>query len=249
MNPDLERLLSLQAADREISRLRQEIGALPKRIADVEAKLNTARNQVEAAKARIKSGEAARRKHEADIQAERQKISKYRDQSLDVKTNDQYKALMHEISFSEKNISSIEDQILETMVDAEEQEKLLKAAEGELKKETAIIEKEKIEVRAATEKDEKELGEWNGKREQLRSAINDSTLAHYDRVVKFRGTGVAEVRNGKCAACNVLLRPQELQEAMAGQQVMQCASCGRILIAAEPAAPPPAPQPTAEASA
>src|SRR5438270_5320064 len=159
MNPDLERLLSLQAADREISRLRQEIAALPKRISDVEAKLATAHAQVESAKSRLKAGETARRKYDSDIQAAQQKISKYRDQSLDVKTNDQYKALMHEISFAEQGIRDIEDKILEAMVDAEEQEKLLRAAEAELKKETAIIEREKVEVRARTEQDEKELAE------------------------------------------------------------------------------------------
>lgn len=252
MNLDLERLLSLQAADREIARLRQEIAALPKRISDVEAKLNSAKAQVEAARGKIKAGESARRKYESDIQAERQKISKYRDQSLEVKTNDQYKALMHEIGFAEQKIRDTEDKILETMVDAEDQEKLVRAAEAELKSQTAIIEREKAEVRARTEQDERELAEWTTKRNRLRSDINVDTLAHYDRVVRFRGTGVAEVRDGKCSACNVLLRPQELQEALAQEQVMTCSSCGRILVASE--APPRAaaksqPQSTAEASA
>lgn len=252
MNLDLERLLSLQAADREISRLRQEIAALPKRISDVEAKLSAAKGQVEAARARIKAGESARRKHEADIQAERQKISKYRDQSLEVKTNDQYKALMHEISFAEQNIRSMEDKILETMVEAEDQEKLVRAAEAELKAQTAIIEREKTEVRARTEQDERELAEWTAKRNQLRTDINGDTLAHYDRVLRLRGSGVADVRDAKCAACNVLLRPQELQEVMAQDQVMTCSSCGRILIPTEVparATPKAQPQPAAEASA
>jgi predicted nucleic acid-binding Zn-ribbon protein len=250
MNADLERLLSLQAADREIARLRQEVAALPQRISEVEAKLNTAKSQVEAAKARIKAGESARRKHEADIQAERQKISKYRDQSLEVKTNDQYKALMHEISFAEQAIRDREDKILETMLEAEEQEKLVRAAEAELKKQTAIIEREKAEVRAKTDQDERELAEWTSKRNQLRNDINSETLTHYDRVLRLRGSGVAEVCNGKCSACNVLLRPQELQEALSQEVVMTCSSCGRILVSTEAPAPSPAKvQPMAEASA
>jgi predicted nucleic acid-binding Zn-ribbon protein len=250
MNADLERLLSLQVADREIARLRQEIAALPQRISEVEAKLNSAKAQIEAAKARIKAGETARRKHEADIQAERQKISKYRDQSLDVKTNDQYKALMHEISFAEQAIREKEDKILETMVEAEEQEKVVRAAEAELKAQTAIIEREKAEVRARTEQDERELAEWTAKRNQLRDGINSDTLTHYDRVLRLRGSGVAEVRNGKCSACNVLLRPQELQEALSQEIVMTCNSCGRILVSTEAPAPGPAKvQPMAEASA
>jgi len=250
MNVDLERLLSLQAADREIARLRQEIAALPERISGVEAKLNSAKAQVETAKARIKAGENARRKHEADIQAERQKISKYRDQSLEVKTNDQYKALMHEIGFAEQAIRDKEDKILEAMLDAEEQEKLIRTAEAELKAQTAVIEREKTEVRTRTEQDERELAEWSLKRNQLRNDINSDTVAHYDRVLRLRGSGVAEVRNGKCSACNVLLRPQELQEALSQEVVMTCNSCGRILVSTEGLAPGPAKiQPMAEASA
>ena len=67
----------------------------------------------------IKADEAAKRKHEGTISEVRGKISKYRDQSLDVKTNDQYKALLHEIQFAEKEIAGTEDKILELMVNAD----------------------------------------------------------------------------------------------------------------------------------
>jgi hypothetical protein len=39
MNSDLEKLISLQAADLEIERLNEEIASLPKRVAVIEAKL------------------------------------------------------------------------------------------------------------------------------------------------------------------------------------------------------------------
>ncbi|MBV8205525.1 MAG: hypothetical protein JO041_01930 [Acidobacteria bacterium] len=242
--------MALQAADREILRIRQEIAALPKRISDVEAKLNSAHEAVEQAKARIKAGESARRKFEADIQAAQQKISKYRDQSLEVKTNEQYKALLAEIGFAEQSIRQTEDSILETMLESEEQEKRLRAAESELKTQSAFIEREKAEVRSRTEQDERELAEWSARRDGLRAQINPDVVSHYDRVARLRGTGVAEVRDGKCSACNVLLRPQELQEALAGSSVMTCSSCTRILVAVEmPPLPAPRHRPGTEASA
>ena len=64
----------------------------------------------------------ARRKLETEIQDHRQKISKYREQSLAVKTNEQYKALLHEIEFTEQQIRASEDKILEGMVDSETRE-------------------------------------------------------------------------------------------------------------------------------
>ena len=54
---------------------------------------------LEKARAAVKTDEAARRKYESSITDLQQKISKYRDQSLAVKTNEQYKALLQEIQF------------------------------------------------------------------------------------------------------------------------------------------------------
>ena len=111
------------------------------------------------------------RKYESAIQDLQGKISKYRDQSLAVKTNDQYKALLHEIQFAEQDIRSNEDKILELMVNSEAREKDVKAAEAEMRAETAEIEKEKAEARERTVQDEKELAEWNAKRDQARRAL------------------------------------------------------------------------------
>src|SRR5437660_1317732 len=154
MNPDLEKLIELEKADREIARLTDEVAALPKRVAAIEEKLADDKAAVEHAKAAIKSNEATRRKLEAEIQAAQQKIIKYREQSSSVKTNDEYRALMHEIEFTEKQVSAAEDKILELMIALEAQEKALKAAEADLKVEAAEVEREKSEAHTRTAEDE-----------------------------------------------------------------------------------------------
>ena len=243
MLSDVQNLIELQKADREISRLKEEIAALPKRVAAIEEKLSGTKAGLEKAKAAVKTDEAARRKYETSIQDLQQKISKYRDQSLEVKTNEQYKALLHEIQFAEQDIRGNEDRILELMVNAETREKQVKAAEIELKAETAEIEKEKAIARDRTAEDEKQLAEWNGKREQARAGVNADLLRHYDRVAKFRRTGLAEVRDQKCMGCQVMLRPQTHNEVRAGQLVV-CESCQRILYYDPAHEPPVAPATT-----
>ena len=113
MLPDVQNLIELQRADREILRLKEEVAALPKRMAAIEAQLAGTKAVLEKAKVAVKADEAARRKYETAIADLQQKISKYRDQSLEVKTNEQYKALMHEINFAEQDIRANEDKILE----------------------------------------------------------------------------------------------------------------------------------------
>src|SRR5215469_4191287 len=228
MSPEIEHLITLERTEREIQRLKLEIAELPKKVAAIEQKLAGTKVALEKARAALKSDEAARRKYETSIQDLRQKISKYRDQSLEVKTNDQYKALMHEIQFAEQEISANEDKILELMVNAELREKEVKAAEAELKEETAEIEKEKTSARERTVQDEKELAEWTAKRNAARSAVDEDVLRHYDRVSKFRGSGIAEVRDQKCVGCSVVLRPQTYKEVRSGE-LIYCDSCQRIL--------------------
>jgi len=229
MNPDLERLIELEKVDREVARLTDEVAALPKRVAAIEEKLAEHKAAVEKAKSQIKGNEASRRQLEADIKGFQEKIVKYRSQSSSVKTNDEYRALMHEVEFAEKQIGGCEDKILELMISLENDEKSLKKAEAELKTESADVEKEKVEARVRTAEDEKLLTELREKRNALRTGVNDSALAHYDRVLRQRKSAIAEAREQKCQACYVMVRPQTWQEIRTNDQIVTCSSCGRIL--------------------
>jgi predicted nucleic acid-binding Zn-ribbon protein len=228
MLPDIEKLLELQIADKEIRKLRDEVAALPKRVAVIEQKLAGTKAHLEKVRAAAKGDEANRKKFEAAIKDLQGRISKYRDQSLDVKTNDQYKALLHEIQFAEQEIRVNEDRILEVMVNVDAREKDVKAAEAELKAETAEVEKEKEEARKVAAEDQQKLAEWNAKRDSLRQGVSEDILRQYERVAKFRGTGLAEVRDQKCMGCQVMLRPQTYNEVRNGEKVMVCESCSRV---------------------
>ena len=240
MTSDLQNLIELQQIDSQIAALRAEIAALPKHVAAIEAKLAGSRAKVEAAIAAGKADDAARRKHESDIQDQQQKISKYRDQSLNVKTNDEYRALLHEIQFAEANIAKLEDKILELMVAADTRKETLKKAESQLKADTAENDREKEEARRRTAAAEKELAELTAKRTELRAAVNEDVLRHYDRLLKLRGAALAAVyENQMCSGCSVLLRPQVFQDVMTNEQFLTCDTCKRILYYVPP---PPKPE-------
>jgi uncharacterized protein len=231
MNQDLEKLIELDKIGQEVSRLKDEIATLPKKVAEIEAKLNTARSQVEAAKAAIKTQEANKRKFESDIQDWQQKISKFREQSLSVKTNEQYKALMTEIEFAEKHIGECEEKILLGMDSAEALNADLKKAEAELKADVAEIEKEKAHVLAVTAEDQKKLAGLDQQRQAIRSGVEASMLTHFERIATKRKGAIAEAYDEKCGACNVMLRPQKYNELLSGKSLVTCDSCGRILYA------------------
>jgi uncharacterized protein len=242
MSSDLDRLIKLERVDREIGSLSAEVAALPKRVAEIEHQLSDAKAKVEQAKTAIKSQDQKRRSLESDIQSFQQKIGKFRDQSLDVKTNEQYKALMHEIEFAQTEIRKAEDKILEIMEGGELFDRQVKASEGDLKAQSAQVEREKEEARALTAKDQARLKELQAERGDLRSGVSGNLLELYDRVLRARKTAMAEAREQRCTACFVLLRPQKWNEIKAGGEVMTCDSCGRILFY-DPTHEPPPPEP------
>jgi predicted nucleic acid-binding Zn-ribbon protein len=246
MNSDLEKLIDLQQVDARIVVLRTEIAALPKHVQQIETKLAGSKAKVEAAQAAMKADETSKRKHESDIQDQQQKISKYRDQSLNVKTNQEYRALMDEIKFADEKVAASEDKILEIMVAADTRKDTLKKAEAELKADTAENDREKESAHQRTAEDEKELGQLNGRRKELRSGISEDVLQHYDRVLKLRGSALSAVYEDQlCSVCRVTLRPQIFQDVMTNEQFITCDYCHRILYYIPP---PPKPEEEPEKS-
>jgi predicted nucleic acid-binding Zn-ribbon protein len=230
MNSILHKLIDLQQVDARIAAVRSEIAALPKEVAQIEAKLAGSKARVEGAQTAIKADDTARRKHESDIKDQQEKISKYRDQSLKVKTNQEYKALLSEIQHAEAEIAKLEDKILEIMVAADARKDGLKQAEATLKADTAANEKEKEHARQQTAEDESQLADLTAQRNELRVGIPEETLNHYDRVLKLRGSVMAPVyEDESCSACRVRLRPQVFQDVMSNEQIVTCFYCNRIL--------------------
>jgi len=240
MHSDLNKLIDLQQVDSRVAALKAEVAALPAEVRQIEAKLAGSQARVEAVKAAMKADENARRKHESDIQDQQQKISKYRDQSLNVKTNQEYKALLSEIEQAEAEIRKLEDKILEIMVTADARKEELKQAEAALKADAAENEREKEHARQQTAEDEKALAELNAQRQQLRANISDDTLRHYDRVMKLRRSALSAVHDDQmCSVCRVILRPQVYQDVVKGEDMVYCDSCQRILYFVPP---PPKPE-------
>jgi predicted nucleic acid-binding Zn-ribbon protein len=229
MNSDLEKLRELQQLDLNITALKTEVAAIPKRVQQIETKLSSAKKRVEDAKNAVKANELARRNHEHEIQGENNKIIKFREQSSSVKTNDQYRALLSEIDHAEKSIRGHEDKILDAMVELDVLNAEVKASEVALKAETAVNEGEKSQAQAEGKQKEQQLAERQKHRTELRAAIDEGVLTTYDRVAKGRGTGLAEARGQRCMGCQVMLRPQVWQDIVNSEGTQQCSSCSRIM--------------------
>lgn len=247
MNAVIERLIRLQEADDQTARLLEEIAALPKQLAALEQKLDGQKQALAANEAAAKTEEARRRSLESDVRDQRQKIAKYREQLNSVKTNEQYAALQHEVSFAEQEIGRLEEREIESM----EQSDRLSAARGELeqelKKQAAQVEQEKASARTATVQQQERLTQLRQKREELRKELEPALLADYDRIAGNRRPAVARVQNQRCLACQMSLRPQVWNQIRTAETLMSCESCGRLLYYDASLEPAPEPKPAPKA--
>jgi hypothetical protein len=223
-------VIRLQEIDNRLAELAREITALPKHIAEIEKKLVSHERKLDADRAALTANQKERKNSEGDIQTQEQKISKLKDQMLQAKTNDQYRAFQNEIDFCQKEIRRLEDRILELMGESEPLDKNVKAAEVALKTEKIQVEAEKQQTRDQTVVTEKASAELQQERSEIASQISTNTMKLYERVRKGRrGIAVAEVVDGRCSECHMSIRPQFFQDLRRGEQIMSCESCQRIL--------------------
>ncbi|MCU1235414.1 MAG: hypothetical protein JWP63_3381 [Candidatus Solibacter sp.] len=230
MLPDLKLVIRLQDIDNRLTELSREIATLPKHIAEIEKKLGAHERKLEADRAAMVANQNERKKCESDIQIQQQKISKLKDQTLGAKTNEVYRAFQNEIEYCEKEIRRFEDRILELMTESEPLEKNVKAAEVALKVEKAQVEGEKNEARERTAVDQKAASELEGERAAIVKEVKPPVYQNYERVRKGRrGVALAEVVDGRCTACHIVLRLQYYQDIKRGEAILPCESCQRIL--------------------
>src|SRR5215467_12461317 len=132
MNSDLKQLIRLQTVDLSIQEIRARIDKFPSVSKALDEKLKAATSGLESTKERIKTNQSSRKKFEGEIASLEAKISKYRDQMMSVKTNDEYKAVQKEIEYAQEHIRKIEDDILNLMMESESLQTEVKTAEVRL---------------------------------------------------------------------------------------------------------------------
>ena len=236
MLPDLKLVIRLQEIDNSLAVLVREIASLPKHIGEIEKKLLAHERKLEADRAALAANQKERKRCEAEIQVQEQKISKLKDQMLQAKTNEVYRAFQNEIEFCQKEIRKFEDGILQMMGESEPLEKNVKAAEAALKTEKAQVEAEKKVARERTAADEAAAREFHKERAAIVSAIAPATYQRYERARKARrGIGVAEAVDGRCTGCNLSMRLQFYQDLKKGNEILSCECCHRILYYNPPA--------------
>ena len=226
----IEQLLALQTCDQEIRRLRKEMEDIPLRKQQIESRLGAHKEGLVQAEHALLEAKAGIKHLEGEIEEGRRQIQKFREQQLQIKSNDGYKALEKEIATAQSAIRKLEDRELEAMETVETAGAEAQSRRDSLAKEQKRVEEEIKAFLARSAGLDGELKAKEAERKTLAAEIDPKWLARYERIfAKQRDSAIALVEHGTCGSCHMKLSPSQVVEARKPDTLTLCDFCGRML--------------------
>jgi predicted nucleic acid-binding Zn-ribbon protein len=232
-DPQIEKLLIVQHRDASLQKIEQDLARIPIERGALEATIVAEEANIEAARQSLIAKEVARKDLDVEVQAKEAALQRFRTQQIEVKKNDEYQALTHQIEQTEADISSLEEREIELMLDIDGAKEIFDA------------EKAKIEVRIQAQRKEIDLlnerakhlaasvDEAKSKVVESRVGIAENYLEQYDRVKKLvkRAPYVAQVEAHKCGGCHLRVSNEVSRGALNAGEPHFCDQCARIVYA------------------
>jgi hypothetical protein len=220
-----------------LARCEQTLGDHTRRREQLPASIEAAEQAAAAARAAVASEhqtladlERLRRDREAALQDCEAQRGRYRAQTVHVKTNAEYQALLREIEATTRKISDLEEEVLVAMDELDRR----KANLGTLEREQAGLEREHLGRASALREDLERVRavivELEAERERILERLEPGVREHYRRVCRARETGTAILKGRTCASCYRDV-PYEIVNRILAGELHMCASCSRILVA------------------
>ena len=208
-------------------------------LTDVESHLGESPEVIEATEAETECQEALRlaqrefKQREGEADQLREKITHVQEQLYRtgvIRSPKELEDLQMEFDSLKRRRSELEDQALEAMDSMEQAQEALKGAQERLSELSETHDSGQEQLGGRRGQLEEELATLEERRTEQVALVDADLLALYERLRSNRqGGAVAKVAGGACQGCRISLPVNLVQRARAGNDVVQCSSCERIL--------------------
>ncbi|NCG08056.1 MAG: hypothetical protein GWO81_00555 [Verrucomicrobia bacterium] len=230
-DPQIEKLLIVQDRDASLQKTEQELARLPRERAALDAKIVAETENIEAARHALKAKELARKELDSEVKTQEAAIQKFRTLQLEVKKNDEYRALTQQIEQAETAVATLEEKEIHLLLEIDTEQEAFDTAKAEI--DTRI----EIQKRSITQLQEREnnlkatLNEARASLDEARAGADSDYLQHYDRVRKLskRPPYVARVENHTCSGCHLRVSNEVAQAVRESGEPHFCDQCGRLV--------------------
>jgi len=169
---------------------------------------------------------------ETEIGSAEDKLGKYKTQQSQVRKNDEYQALGHEIEHTETAISEMEGRELEVMYAIDEAKKKFAAAEAVLKQNIAGHQARIAVLNERATALQAEVEVATAAFQAARGGLDEPVLRVYDRLAARALPVCVPIHGGKCGGCHLKVS-SEVESAARGKatdgKLAACDQCGRLV--------------------
>ena len=230
MNDDLRRLVRVQEIMVVVEALQEKIAAIPAEVARLEKELLAAQSNTDADRARVSELGKDRRRLEMELMGIESKISKYQSQLLEVKTNKEYQAMLHEIETCRAARAALDEKILLEMDETEKRSAALRSMEETLERKGRETSQGKQRLDAEALEFRRRVEALEGERTEIMASIAPAYREPFLKVARQRkGLALVAVLDERCGGCHVRVMPKLIQQVRRATGLIACDSCKRFL--------------------
>lgn len=231
VDAEIEQLLILQDRDTRLINIEASLKSIPLEVAKYERKIAEEEAALAAAHKRVQELEVRRKDLDNDVKIAEEQVVKYKNQQLQVKKNDEYQALTHEIDTTQVRIGELEETEIGLMLEIDEAQAAYESARAEGQERIQLF---RDEIEALRDREQTLSGEIDQAKADVAAAeaeCAENYLAAYGRAKRRRAKPpfVAPIEDHKCGGCHLKVSG-EVESATRGQDgPVQCDSCGRVV--------------------
>jgi len=189
----------------------------------LEETLAAARAAQEAASALVRELDHEREAHGTKLRAREKELMSGR-----IRSPSELLQMSEEVKHMKERFAEEEDAEMKLMEDADAADQAVRDATTQLEEARKQSAAEEPEIRSELATWTAELAEVEAERDAIWDQVPPATQGAYSRM-RVR-PAVAQVINNQCSACHVTVTSSGMQKLRAGDELVLCENCGRILV-------------------
>ena len=227
-------LFSLSETDREIQSLIEQKLDIEERRAVLLADLTRAKERLEQLDGLYREGASKHALEEHRLKDEEQKIVERRKQLTAIGGAKSAKLMERELDIATRVLQTMEQNAIQTMEEIEGIKSQLAAAQALSESSEKEFEELTQETDDTLKTLEKNITKLDSVREKQLAKIDQRLKNLYRKVnTRYPGEAIALAKSGACRSCFRALPAQLYNQVMAGNMLIQCPGCSRIMVFSE----------------
>lgn len=230
----VEKLLVVQDKDLRIAKLQEQVQSVPTGKAKVNDMLRENERGIGAAREALQEHEKALKHLEMEVEGLRQKKADFQAKSTMIKSNEEYRAALHQIDQCSHHIEQLEDQELEIMENLEQARSTLRQKQKEFEEAKQRASEMNADFDTRLKNCEQQVAKLKAERDEALKDVDRTMAARYERLLQHAGKRFGDyrvlvpVRDDVCDRCRMNVTAQTRMNARKGMLV-SCENCGAML--------------------